>query len=170
MFDLRRLRAGEWVLGASALVLLISSFLSWYGLRAGYGQTYASLGLGSGSSDAWSALSVVRWLILIVALIGLAAWFTQAGFRAPALSVSLTIVLTPLSLILALILINRVLISKPGESALISLRPGAAIGMVSSIMMFVGAYLSLREDGIRTADGPQQIQTFRQGPGPAGAR
>ena len=45
--DLRRLRPGEWVLTAAAIVLVVSLFLSWYALPTGRRAT------------AWEAFSVV---------------------------------------------------------------------------------------------------------------
>jgi hypothetical protein len=167
---LSRLRWGEWMIGGAGLVLLISTNLTWYGVSAALAPSYGQLGVGSGSRDAWSALNDVRWLILVVALLAIAVWVTQAMSRGPALPVGLTVVEVPLSLILVLLLINRVLISKPGQAAQISLRPGAVIGMFSAIAVLAGTYMSLREDGIRAQDAPREIETFRRGPRPAGAR
>jgi hypothetical protein len=169
-FEFSRLRRGEWIIGVASLVLIASTFLKWYGLRSAFVPAYSTLGLGNGSRDAWSALTVGGPLILITGVLGLAAWYAQGACRAPALPVCLTVMLWPVSLILSLYLINRVLISKPGATSAVSLKPGAIIGLLSAIAVFVGAYVSMRQDGIRTADGPQQIETFRRGSRAAGAR
>jgi hypothetical protein len=151
-------------------VLLISINLTWYGLSAGLSPSYTQLGQGNGSLDAWTALSDVRWLILVVALLAMAAWVAQAACRGPALPLGLTIVEVPLAFILALLLINRVLISKPENVATVVLRPGALIGMFSAIAVLAGAYMSMRDDGIRAQDAPREIETFRRGPRRAATR
>jgi hypothetical protein len=162
--EFARVRAPEWLLGAGSLVLLGSTFLKWYGLKAAIVPTYSTLGYGNGSRDAWSSLSIGRWLILIVGLVGVLAWYAQAYSRAPAIPISLTVVATPLALLLSLFLIDRVFIDYPGAASLIAIKPGAVIGMLGAFIALTGAWFSLRLDGIRPSDGPQEIETFRRTP------
>lgn len=168
-FALSRVRAGEWMIGAGSLVLLVSTFaLPWYGLRGVFVRTYSQLGATS-TVNGWNTLVVARWFIVATALLGLVAWAAQAARRAPAVPVVLTVSVVPLSLISCLFLIHRVIISEPGPASLISLRPGAVIALLSAITIFVGTYVSLREDGIRDEDGPGEIETVRLGAGSPGA-
>src|SRR5689334_8585576 len=51
--DLRRLRVGEWIVGACGVVLLISLFLDWY---------------GDPSETAWEAFSILDVILALVAL------------------------------------------------------------------------------------------------------
>ena len=164
-FQLSRLRAGEQVIGAGALVLLVSTLaLPWYGLRGVFARTAGELG-ASVTSTGWETLVVARWFILANALLGLGVWLAQASRRAPALPVAMTVTLVPVSVISLLFLIHRVVLSEPGPSSLISLRAGAVIALLSAIAVFAGAYLSLREDGVRPVDGPQEIESVSVGAG-----
>ena len=117
---------------------------------------------GPATFSGWNTFTVGQYFIALTALVGLAAWYFQASRRAPALPVTLTVVSNPLGLISVLLIFHRVVISKPGNADLISLRPGAIVGLISAATLTVAAYRSLREDGIRDVDGPQEIETFRQ--------
>jgi hypothetical protein len=151
--------------GAASLVLLASTFLfQWYALSGPLAQT-ASRFLGvSASVNGWHALSNLRWLILATALCGLAVFYVQATRRAPALPVSLTVVLAVLSLLTSIALIYRVVINEPGAYSNINQRFGAFAGMFSAIAIVIGAYRSLREDGA-AADGAGEIETVKLGTG-----
>jgi hypothetical protein len=169
-FDTERLRFDEWLIGAASLVLLISLFaLTWFGIRSQLAVNAAALGGVQTSYSGWDSFTIGQYVILVTALVGLAAWYFQASRRAPALSVSLTVILNPLGLISSLLILHRVVISKPGPTDLISLRAGAIVGLISAVTLTVAAYRSLRHDGIREIDGPQEIETFRQRRRPVGA-
>jgi len=159
--DLKRLRAGEWLVGASGLVLLASMFLlEWYGLKAPFAQSYGALGRSTGF-DAWNALSTMRWLLLLCALTAGALACFQGTRRAPAIPVSLSVVVTTLGVLAVLALLYRVLIHLPGPSGLIEAKAGAYVGLASVIAMTYGGYLSMREEGIAPDDAPGEIETIR---------
>jgi hypothetical protein len=163
-FQTSRLRPAEWLLGAAALVLLLSTFfVDWYGLRAELALTFGGFGRQT-SFSAWDILSITRYFLIATGLLGLAVFYVQASRRAPALPVALTVILNPLALITTLLVFHRVVISKPGAGDLLSLRAGAIVGLISCVTLMVAAYGSLRGDGIREIDGPGEIETFRQRP------
>ncbi len=160
-----RVRIGEWVIGAAALVLLVSEFaLKWYGLK---GVLVVHFGAAAFSVNAWNSLAAIRWLILLVALAGLAAWWTQGACRSPALPIAITVMLLPVALLTSILLVNRVLISLPSAAHDGSIRPGAVVGLIAAIALTVGCYVSLRMDGIRPEDGPGEIETIRLADDPA---
>ena len=162
-FDTERLRFNEWLLGAAALVLLVSLFaLPWFGVRSELAQAASQIGGIPATYSGWNSFTVGQYVILLTAIVGLAAWYFQASRRAPALPVALTAMSNPLGLISTLLIFHRVVIDKPGQQALISLRPGALIGLFSAVTLTVAAWRSLRQDGIRDVDGPGEIETFRQ--------
>jgi hypothetical protein len=153
-FDPSRLRIGELIVGASALVLLASIFLlDWYGLNGTLAPTAERLGLPS-SVNAWHGLTTVRWLLLLTVGCALALVYFQARRRAPALPVTLSVILTVLTLITTLVLIYRVLINQPGPGDVITTRTGAYVGLLSTAALLYGAYRSLREEGIPERDAP----------------
>ena len=137
---MRRVRAGELVAGAAGVVLLASMFLSWYSV--------------SGRDDsltAWAAFSVVDVLLAVVALLGVALALSEVVGRGPALPVAIGVVTTTLALAGTLLALYRIL-NQPGPNDLISVEPGAYLGLLASLGVFLGAWLSLSDERPRPAD------------------
>ncbi len=144
--DVPRLRRGEVIAAAGAVVLLISLFsLSWYGLSGAVQRSAAALGITTTISG-WDALTDLRWLILVTAIVALALAFAQATSRAPAFPASLSVIATVLGALTSLTLIYRVLINVPGPSDLVGARAGAYLGLVSALVLTAGAFCSLRAE------------------------
>ncbi len=162
-FDLSRLRRGETIVAAAATLLLIFLFvLPWYGLTPTYARTAATLPTST-SVSGWNSLSHLRWLILVTIVVALALAYFQAACRAPATPVSLSVILIVLSLLNVLALLYRVLINVPGPDGFYEQKAGAYLGLLCSLALLYGAYQSLRREGIRPQDGPQEIETVRLG-------
>lgn len=136
-FKLARLRSGEWIAGAGALVLLVSMLLPWYGY--------------SGTSNApqisgWDEFIHLRWLVLVTIIAGLALAVLQAACRAPAIPVTLSVIVTVLGALTSLWLIYRVLINVPGSDGLLVQKPAAYVGLGSALALTIGAFRSLRAE------------------------
>ena len=139
---MRRVRAGELVAGAAGVVLLASMFLSWYSI--------------SGRDDtltAWGAFSVVDVLLALVALLGIALALSEVVGRGPALPVGLAVITTTLGLAATLLVLYRIL-NQPGPNDLISVEPGAYLGFLATLGVFLGAWLSLSDERPRPVDPP----------------
>ena len=137
---MRRVRAGELIAGAAGVVLLASMFLSWYSI--------------SGRDDtltAWGAFSVVDVLLALVALLGIALALSEVVGRGPALPVAIGVVTTTLALAGSLLVLYRI-INQPGPNDLISVDAGAYVGLLATIGVFLGAWLSLSDERPRPAD------------------
>ena len=74
----------------------------------------------------------------------------------------------PVSFVLVVVVAIRVLLDRPtvhlvqaGGANVIEARPGAYIGLVLSVVVFAGLYLSLRRDGVASDDSPAAIETLR---------
>ncbi len=136
-----RLRRGEILAGASALALLIFLFaLGW--LR--------SAGI---TRSGWSAVPVLRWLIVVVALVALALTVTQATRAAPALPVSLSAIATVLSALVVLLLIIRLLTT--GATPQLD----TYLGLAAVLGMSYGAFRSLRVEQGWTSGPDRPIET-----------
>jgi hypothetical protein len=154
-FDLSRLRRGELIAGAGGVVLLASVLiLPWYG-ASGPG--------GSVTVTGWSALSILRWLILLDGLAAVALATAQAACRAPALPVSLSVISTVLGAVTAIALVYRVLINLPGPDSIVAQRLGAFLGLVAAVAIVYGAFASMREEGIPARDGIGEVPTVSPG-------
>jgi hypothetical protein len=153
--DPSRLRHGEWIAAASALLLLVLMlFVPWYGVSATGAST-----AGSGrttSYTGWTVLTDLRWLILLTVVAALALAYLQASRRAPAIPASMSVIVTVLALITVLALLYRVVISVPGR---LDQKAGAFLGLASALGILYGAYASMRQEGIAGRDGPQEIET-----------
>jgi hypothetical protein len=148
-FDPSRLRRGEMLAGASAVLLAV--FMvggKWYGTGNG------------GSRTGWQALTDLRWLLLvtIIAAVGLVS--AQASRRAPAIPVTMSLVVMLLGLVTVVALIYRVLINAAPHQ-----QTAAYLGLVWALGIAWGGYLSLRHEGIARRDERRDIPTVRPGAG-----
>ena len=160
-FRIYRLRGGEWIIGGSSLALLIATFaLPWYGLKATFAPTAALLGQAT-QTDGWESYGTLRYLLVIVALLGLAVWWVQATRPGPALPVSLTVVDVALATLLLIGLIYRIAINEPGSSSNEELKIGSYAGLILTVAVLVGAYVSMREDAAAPDGASQEIETLR---------
>ena len=144
-FRLSRLRAGEWLIGSAALVLLVILFVvPWFGLPATYAHAAASLGAAT-SFSGWESLTVIRYLIVILGLGGLLCWYLQARCLAPALPVCAVVLETALAVATVVALYYRVIIAGPVLPVTHD-DPAAFVGLALAVGILVGGYVSLRED------------------------
>ena len=137
---MRRVRAGELVAGAAGLVLLASMFLNWYSV--------------SGRDDtltAWAAFSFVDILLALIALLGIALALSEVIGRGPALPVGIGVVTTTLALAGSLLVLYRI-INQPGPNDAITVDVGAYVGLLATIGVFLGSWLSLSDERPRPAD------------------
>ena len=98
-FDPARLRRGEILAGAGAVLLLVFLLAGkWYGH-------------GAHARTGWEALTTLRWLLLVTILAAFGLVVTQITRRAPAVPVTMSLIVTVLGLVAVLAIIFRVLIS-----------------------------------------------------------
>ncbi len=151
-FDSSRLRPGEWIAGAGAVLLLVFMFvLNWYGLKGSVAPTASTLGVST-SVNAWDGLTTLRWLMLATILVALALVYFQGTRRAPAIPVTFSLFTMLLGGLTLLLLIYRVLINQPGPGDLVSTKLGAYLGLIAAAVLTYGGYKSLRTEGIAPKD------------------
>jgi hypothetical protein len=135
-------RPSEWIIGVAATGLALDVLLAdWYG-----------------SADAWSTLTILRYLLVLTAIGGLVTWWLQGSQGAPAAPVCATSIELFVASLLLIALVVRVVIAPPGSAG--SVQAGAYAGLGLCAALAGGAYWSLRWDGIRDADGPQEIEVL----------
>jgi hypothetical protein len=159
--DISRLRPGEIIAGAGAVLLLVLMFaVPWYGVKSTPSPTASSLGVST-SINGWDSLSHLRWLLIVTIIAALALAYFQATRRAPAIPVNLSVIVTVLGLVSSLALIYRVLINVPGSDSVVDARVGAYVGLVSALAILYGGFASMRQEGIAPQDAPAEIETIR---------
>ncbi|MGO9754350.1 MAG: hypothetical protein ACLP8S_31320 [Solirubrobacteraceae bacterium] len=156
-----RLRAAEWVIGIASAVLLVDMFLlPWYEVALTHNGLIASF--PASALDGWHSLTLLRYLILLTALVGLAIWWFQATRESPAVPVILTVLEMIPSGLLLLTLIWRILIDNPdihGEpSQNVEAKLGAYLGLILAAAILLGTYRSLRQDGVSSDIGSRTIE------------
>jgi hypothetical protein len=123
---------GEWIAGASGLLLLVSLFLPWYSV-AGQDLT------------AWQAMAVDDLLIAAAALVAVGAAIVVATPRLAGFSVA-SMTLGSLPAIIALVLVTFRLVS-PAPEADASLAVGAWLGLLAAVGVVAGCWVGARDEG-----------------------
>lgn len=167
-FRIDRLRLGEWLIGLSALALLLDLLLiPWYSLRATFRATSAEFGAAT-SATGIQAHHLLGALAILCALMGLLAWGLQATQRGPAAPLCATVVVFLLCLPLCVGLLVRVVFDPPAVLVLgapgvntIQTDVGAVVGLFLAWGLLLGTWVSMRADGIAAADAPRGIETLR---------
>jgi uncharacterized protein YacL len=139
---------GELIAAASALLLLIlMSATEWYSV-AGIPGTSAHAQAVT-TQNAWTALTVVRWLMLLTIISAFASVAVHV-IRASASAVALArLAVTALGSLTALLVTYRVLIDLPSPSDVIDQKLGAVLGVVCAYGIAVGGFESIREQRAR---------------------
>jgi hypothetical protein len=157
--SLQRLRIGEWVLGVSGAVLLISLFLPWWGLEGEW------IGLGPGGPiegpdhgegvvttwTAWQVLSVADILLALLAVLALVVWVLVARWSAPGLGLAGEALLTPLALAMAIVVLVQ-LLGTPGSLEVPppirdpTVEWGAWLGLLSTFGILAGLLVGMRDE------------------------
>jgi hypothetical protein len=133
-----RLRGGELLAGAGAVVLLVSLFLDWVGPVGQSG--WSSLGWPT-LVVAIAAILIASWLVFVTATAATVTVVVGAGVTGA--------VVGPIAL---LVLLVRTAIAQPGVDAVTSIEGGAYAGLLGALMLAIGAWWSLADE--RT-DGPE---------------
>jgi hypothetical protein len=144
--DRTHLRQGEYVAMAGGFLLIVAVFLRWYHV-----DRLGQLNGTNGDFSGWDAHHILRWLLLLAGLAPfILAWIIM---RDHALSWPRG-EMTAVTAVAAFGLIAyQAFISKPGDpNSLVHLRFGILIGLLGTILMFVGS--ALRSSDVERARKP----------------
>jgi hypothetical protein len=162
------LTRGELISAASALVLLVLMFaVAWYGVDRIPGAAATSSAAAT-SENAWNALAVIRWLILLTVLVAIAAVAIHAGRPTRVAVARIRLVLLALSTLTAAAVIFRVLLELPSPERVADQKLGGILGMVAALGIAFGAYEAVREQrarlfGLVQASGRRGLASGRPG-------
>jgi hypothetical protein len=133
--DLRRLRAGEWIVGLSGLVLLVSLFLPWYADDAG-------------TRTGWQSLGALDIVLSLVALSALAIPVVTATQRVPAVPLALQSLATLVALVAAVLVLIRVL-NMPDWAD--GREWGLWVALAATVGLSVGGLVAMRDERLTRA-------------------
>ena len=133
---MRRLRVGEWLAAAGGVGLIVTLALDWYGAR---GREEAVTG--------FAAFDMIDVLLVLAAGTGIALAVAQATRDRPALPVAAA-VLTVTAGILATLLVLYRLVNEPGPDEFVDLRAGAYLGLLATVALTAGGWLSLATEHV----------------------
>jgi hypothetical protein len=156
-FDLSRLRRGEKIAAAAAVLLFILMFFDWYSVSVSGGP----LGGFSVGGSAWQAFDVldIYLFLVILAAIGLAV--LTATERSPALPVTASVIVTALAGLGTLLVLYRLIDTPVGDvpdGVDVGRTVWAFLGLIAVAAITYGGYLSMHEEGTSFSDARDQAR------------
>lgn len=146
--DPSKLGTGEKLAGGGALVLAISLFLPWYGVKL---KTFEGQGLLSDrvlvgdDGNAWEAFSSIDIVLFLVTLVVLGLVLAKAAAALPALPAPGGLIIASLGGLALLLIVYR-LIDVPGPDALdVTPKAGIFIALIGAGAVALGGYRALNE-------------------------
>jgi hypothetical protein len=139
-------QGGEQISGLSALLLLGLMFgVEWFGVAGvpGASQTRAAT---TTAVDAWQAMTILRWVMLVTILVTLGAVVLHATQRSHGRTTETGFVILGLGSVTAVLVAWRVLIQLPKPDQIIDQKLGAVIGVVAALGIAFGGYERWREE------------------------
>ncbi|HEV7846177.1 MAG TPA: hypothetical protein VGO83_07985 [Thermoleophilaceae bacterium] len=145
--DLRRLRVGEYMLGAAGLALLVALFLPWYrGGAASAGMTgwtaYAP-SLAADTFSGWRSLGALDVILALVALAAISVPLVTAAHRVPALPLAIETLVTLVAFVATLLVLFRVL-NLPDWAT--GREWGLWLAFASTLGIFVSGLIAMRDE------------------------
>jgi len=126
--DLRRLRVGEWIVGACGVLLLIALFLPWY---------------GDPSASAWESFTVLDVILALLALAAISVPIVTATQRVPAVPLALESLTALFGVLVAILVLIRVL-NLPGEAD--GREIGLWLGLIATLGIVAGGLIAMRDE------------------------
>jgi hypothetical protein len=164
--DLRRLRAGEWILGIGSVLLLLSLFLTWYEGKNVEVRSFETL--GDYSLTGFEAFTAIDLILAGGALLGLALVVACAMQRVSAVSIAGSSVVALVSAGLLVLVVFRVAwipdFDVEGATFFdVSRSTGIWVALAGCVGMLGGSLASMRDERItgdtRSVD-PATIETL----------
>jgi hypothetical protein len=138
-----RVRLGELVSAAGALLLLVVMFVTeWYGV-AGVPDPSAARPAVSTAENGWNGLTTTRWVLLITILVAVGSVFLHASQREHGTKTETGGLVAALGALSSVLLVYRVLIVLPAGTKVIDQKLGAFVGLVCALGIAWGGYESM---------------------------
>jgi hypothetical protein len=146
-----RLRQGALIAAGSAVALAIVMFaMAWYGVDEIPGRVPARVPL-TYAINAWHALSVIRWLMLLTIVVAIGSVLLHGSQHAHGAKTDTGAVVAALGALTTVALIVRVLIVLPSPDSVVDQKLGAYIGLLCAVGIALGGYEQMLEERGRRA-------------------
>ena len=161
--DVNRLRTGEKIAGAAGIALLLIMFIfGWFS----YGE-----GAFSASGNAWETMELIRFIILLAALAGIALAVVSASNTQVNMPVALSAITAGLGILAVLLIIFRI-ISPPdfgigdiadatGQDFDVGRDIGVFLGLIAAAAVAYGGWKAMEEEGTSFGDQGDRLQGDR---------
>jgi hypothetical protein len=152
--DVSRLNTGEKLAGVAGIALLLIMFIfDWFTVDVGGG--FADISVGG---NAWETMELIRFVILLAAISGIALAIVAANQSQVDLPIALSAITAGLG-ILALVLIAFRIISPPDGGAGdfgvdIGRGIGVFLGLIAAGGVAAGGWMAMQEEGASFTDRP----------------
>jgi hypothetical protein len=138
--DTSRLTPGELGGCISAVVLVLSMLLPWFGTSDSNPNSTLGGATGGDSVNAFQTFAILDYLLLAAAAAPfILAWIVARGHKLTWKPGEVTMIVGITAFVL--VLSNGIILGKPGESVEISLKIGYLIGLLACLGMAVSGYL-----------------------------
>jgi hypothetical protein len=157
---LPRAQPGELAAAGCALLLLVLMFaVEWFGVDRLPGKAN---GLQRETAEnAWTALTMLRWLMLLTIVAAVGAVILHATQRGHGARNDTGAIVFGLGAITAILLIYRVLIDLPSSYQVVDQKLGAILGMVSAVGIALAGYRSMYEERANASEHPSKRMRSR---------
>jgi hypothetical protein len=139
--DLRRLRLGELLVGASAAGLLVVLFLDWFGGRS-----------------AWETMAIARVVLVALVACGLTLVVLTVTSRTVAMACSAATITVGVGALALLLVVYRVVVNEPGPNAAVSIDAGAYLGLLLVLGIVAGAWRTLADERTQSTTSLEQTE------------
>lgn len=157
-FELSRLRSGERMVAAGSIALFVFMFFfKWFGIKVpGIVGVYISAAGVSTSANVWHSLEVIRWLLLLTVLAGVALVVLVGSDRKLQSPISMSAIVAGLGALSTILVFYRVILSLPFSHA--DVKIGAWLGLLSCAAITYGGYRAMTDEGTTLSDVREQAR------------
>ena len=148
--DVSKLTTGEKIAGVSGILLLLIMFIfDWFSVSAagGVGPSFGG--------NAWDTMDLIRWILLLAALAGIALAIIGAQANEPNMPVALSAITAGLGILGVIFVIIRI-ISPPdgglGDLVDVDRDIGVFLGLIAVAGVAYGGWTAMQEEGTSFGD------------------
>jgi hypothetical protein len=160
--DLDKLSLGEKIAAASAVLLFVFMFFTWFGVEvSGVGGFSGSTGEGGNAWDTLDFIPIVLVVTIVAALVLAGLRLADSDAEPP---VPMSVIVTVLGAISVLLILFRIIdpptfASFGGVSIDATLSVGIFLGLIAAGGVAYGGYAAMQEEGITFSDAADRLSS-----------